>query len=296
MPTHNFLKKLYQYALVSLGAFLNAFSLHAFVNPLKLIPGGFSGIASVLYYFVPSVSMSLIYVIINIPLLVCAIIFIKGDYTLKTIWSTLFCSLCLAILPAELVFVDAPLISVLFGGMLIGISMYVGYIANGGNGGTEVIAKIVSIKRPEKDPSSIILICNMAIMSIGTIMLVFVQKQSLMIAVYSVIYVLLGTNIMAMLNRGFNHPQKFYIITKHHKEMSKDLVKKLRRGLNCIDTFDIDGNIREQKSIVLVCQYRQSSLVKKIIKQHDSQAFVFVKDVSYVFSRPDFHRSYNYDK
>ena len=168
-----------QYLWVTVAGMLNGISMYTFVNPSHLIAGGFSGLASALTYVLdPLIAgmeyeslMSIVYFALNIPLLICSLIFLRGDFTFKTIWATVVCTLTLGVLAyfPNLQFTDSRLIAIIFGGILIGVSMYIASQNNGSNGGTEVIAKIVAKYRPEIDLSRVILTANFVILMGGSI-------------------------------------------------------------------------------------------------------------------------------
>lgn len=297
------LKFFREYLIITLAGILNAVSLFTFVNPATLIAGGFSGLSAaishVIVAFNPSsnfdTTMSIIYFAINVPLLICALIFLRGDFTFKTIWATLVSTVVLGILPEQFKFQDAAnsrLICIIFGGILIGVAMYIAFDNNGSNGGTEVIARIVSKFRPEVDISKVLLIFNFAITLCGSIIVIIVVPgQHIDVAIYSVLYILIGTNVLGMLKRGFNHPQKLLIITTKYEEIGADISNYFKRGYTCMDVENrYDG--QPKKMIVVVVQYRQLFIMKHIIKKNDPKAFTIVKDVYDVFSRPTFNRSY----
>ena len=291
------LQRIYEYLMVTLAGFLNAVAIHVFVNPNRLVPGGITGLASLVYYFIPSWDISIIYFAMNVPLLVMALILLRGDYTFKTIWAAACCSLFMQLMPEKFVFSDSPLIATIFGGVLMGVSMYVAYAYNGSNGGTEVIAKMVAKFRPEKDISTLILIANMAILIFGAFFMIFMQHEQVWIVFYSAIFVFVGSASMGILTRGLDHPQKYLIITERSEDIKKEITERFLRGVTCVDVYDNDGKFDERHSLLLVIvQYRQTNLLKHIIKKHDPGAFTIVKDVYDVFSRPDFNRSYRYDK
>ena len=285
---------------MTVAGLLNALSLAVFVNAARLVPGGFSGLASVIASLLETEKLpfnSIYYIIygaINLPLLICSLIMLRGDFTFKTIWSTVVCIVALAFIPEDFVFDDpsARLISVIFGGILIGFSMYLANLYNGSNGGTEVLAKIVAKYRPEADLSKVIMIANFAIAIAGSVVVMTVKGGTTVDSIiYSIMYILIGGNVMGMFKRGFNHPQKFCIITTKYNEIGEALTYKFKRGFTTMDIENsYDGQTR--KMVMVVVQYRQMPQLKKIIKQLDPNAFTFVKDVHDVFSRPTFNRSY----
>lgn len=302
LTARSLLIKLKEYFWVTVAGLLNAVSLYTFLNPSKLIAGGFSGLSSALTYilklFVQNIGydqlMSIVYFILNIPLLICSVIFLRGDFTVKTIYATFVCTGALALLPylPDFQFTESKIIAIIFGGVIIGFSMYIASEYNGSNGGTEIIARIVAKYHPEIDLSKVILFANFLITIIGSVIVIIIEKETGSIIVYSIAYVLLGATFMGMFKRGFNHPQKYMIVTAEHEQLTKDITNYFKRGCTCVDVCEADGELSERKIIMVVVQYRQRVYLKQLIKARDPHAFVFVKDVYDVFSRPSFNRSY----
>ena len=304
LTAKSFLTKLKEYFFVTVAGITNGFSMYTFVNPAHLVAGGFSGLSSAMTYIldplIPSVEfetlMSIVYFALNVPLLICSLIFLRGDFTFKTIWATVVCTATLAVLAyfPDLQFTDthARLIAIIFGGMMIGFAMYIAAEYNGSNGGTEVIAKIVAKFHPEMDLSKVILIANVIINIIGSTIVITVVHESLAVAIYSLMYIFIGTSVMGMLKRGFNHPQKFMIVTTEYEQIMEDVTTHFKRGCSCMDVVNQDPDAPTRKMVMVIVQYRQMTQLKKLIRTRDPHAFVFVKDVHDVFSRPTFNRSY----
>ncbi|MCH5152101.1 MAG: YitT family protein [Clostridiales bacterium] len=304
LTAKSFLTKLKEYLFMTVAGIVNGFSMYTFVNPAHLVAGGFSGLSSALTYIIapliPGVEfenlVSIVYLGLNIPLLICSLIFLRGDFTFKTIWATVVCTATLAILPAfpELQFnqPNARLISVIFGGILIGYAMYIAAEYNGSNGGTEVIARIVAKYHPEMDLSKVILIANVAINVLGSVIVIFKLNESPAIAIYSLMYIFVGTTVLGMLARGFNHPQKFLIVTTEYEQIMEDITTHFKRGCSCMDVVSKDPDSPERKMVMVIVQYRQMAQLKRLICHRDPHAFTIVKDVHDVFSRPTFNRSY----
>lgn len=282
--------------MMTVAGTLIALSLHVFINPLQLLPGGFSGIASLISYIVPTLEVSTLYILLNIPLLIVALFVMRGDYTFKTIWATTVSSVVLALLPDELVFVEQPLISVVFAGFIFGTAVFIAHQNNGSNGGTEVIGKMVAIKKPEVDISKSLLMLNMSVLVVGSIVMIIVADQSPISIFYSAVFITIEGSVLGMLSRGFNHPQKLLIITEKYQDIGSAILEKTHRGVTLVPTYDKDGCERDTKIVVVLCRYRQCSLLKHIVSKYDKDAFVIIKDIHYIFSRPEFIRGYQHDK
>ena len=302
LTTKTFLTRAKEYMVVTLAGILNAVSLYSFVNPSKLIAGGFSGLSSALTYvfdkIIPSVGfdslMSIIYFVLSIPLLICALIFLRGDFTFKTIWATLVCTGALAVLPEFFPKFEEPeakLIAIAFGGVLIGVSMYIAAENNGSNGGTEIIAQIVSKFHPEIDLSKVMLCANLIITFTGSIIVMSIEGESVTIVIYSLLYILTGTTVFGMFKRGFNHPQKFLIVTTEYEQLTNEITARFKRGCTYMDVQNADPD-KPYKIVMVVVQFRQAPQLKQLIRHVDPEAFTIVKEVYDVFSRPTFNRSY----
>ena len=305
LTAQSFWTKVKEYVWVTVAGIINAISMYTFVNPARLIAGGVSGLSSALsYIFEPLTGvpfdqlMSIIYFVLNIPLLISSLILLRGDFTFKTIWATIVCSAALAILAnfPQLQFHDAKsarLIVIIFGGILIGYSMFIASEYNGSNGGTEIIAKIVAKYHPEIDLSKIILIVNLGINVVGSAIVMAVKHESPVVVIYSMMYVVIGTTCMGMFKRGFNHPQKFMIVTTEYEQLISEITTYFKRGCTYMDVETPQG-APSKKIVMAVVQHRQSTHLKQLIKRCDPHAFIFVKEVYDVFSRPTFNRSYKH--
>lgn len=293
-----------EYILVLFAGALNGISVYAFVQPSYLVAGGITGLSSVVARIVCAAEgvavdgayfdqiQPVIYFAMNLPLLIVSLIFLRGDFTFKTIAATISASVTMDVLPKiapHFKFTESTLVAVIFGGVLIGLSMHIAAENNGSNAGTEIIAKLVAKYKPEVDLHMTVLIANFVITIMGCIVnLLIVKGTTILIILYSLTYVVLGGMYMGMLGRGFDHPQKFMIVTTHADEISQLILERFKRGLTL---FDVADN-HDKKVIMVIVQYRQASQLKRIIKKVDPDAFTFVKEVYDIFSRPSFNRSY----
>ncbi len=291
-----------EYLGVFVASLLIAICMYTFVNPTKLVAGGLTGIASVLSFVLAAIAedvtvdtvMPVIYVILNIPVMILSIVYLRGDFTIKTIFSVLTSTVAMALFPKwlpALQFSESRIISVIMGGVLLGAGMYIASINNASNGGTEIIAKVLSNKHPELDLSKIILIINFALTVLGGVVIMIVEGESLWIVMYSLLFVTVAGEFMGMLQRGFDHPQKFLIITSKHEQLSQSITNKFKRGLTIMQTGNSYDGI-QRKMLVVVVQFGQSPKLKQLIADIDPDAFTIVKDVHDVFSRPTFNWSY----
>lgn len=291
-----------EYFAVFVASMLIAVSMYTFVTPTKLFAGGITGVASALAFvvcsFVDTITveqlMPIFYVALNVPIMILALVFLRGDFTAKTIFSIVVATVAMSIMPElfpTFQFSESRIISTIFGGVLLGAGMYLAYVCNASNGGTEIIGRVISVKRPELDLSKIITIMNFALTIVGGIAIMIAEGENFWIIAYSLLFVLIAGEFMGMLQRGFDNPQKFLIVTGKSQQLTEAIVGEFKRGLNISDTNNCyDGTSR--KMLVVVVQSKQAPKLKQIITNIDPDAFTIVKDVHDVFSRPTFNWSY----
>ena len=102
----------------------------------------------------------------------------------------------------------------------------------------------------------------------------------------------MGSQVLDILKRGFNLPQKFLIVTTEYEQMAEQITEQFRRGCSFMDAKGTSPDSPKRKVVVVVVQHRQAPALKRIIRNVDPEAFTIVKDVHNVFSRPTFNRSY----
>lgn len=292
------LKKLFEYFMMVVSAFVTAIAVYVFVNPNKTVPGGITGVATTICNLFPQWDISTVYLVLNAPILVTALIFLRGDYTFKTMVASLGCSFFMGVfekVAPDFVFTDSQLIASIMAGLMLGLSMYIPYLYSGSNGGTEIFGKLAEKYRPEWNFSLVITIVNMLILVVGSYFMISTGGD-FMLVICSGITIVVGGKVLDMLAQGFEHPKKFMIVTTQHQQMTQAVLDKFNRGVTILDMYNLDGTLKETKMVLVVVQFRQAAILRRLIKKVDDQSFAFVKDVGDVWTRPTFNRSYNYDK
>lgn len=291
-----------EYFEVFVASIFIAICMYTFVNPTKIVAGGITGVATSLSFVFSAIFdtvtvdqiMPVLYILLNLPIMVLSLIFLRGDFTIKTIFSVIVSTVAMSIFPVvvpDFQFFESRTISMIIGGVLLGAGMYVASVNNASNGGTEVIARIISSRRPELDLSKVIMIINFILTVLGGVAIMIVEGESFWIVMYSLMFVVVASEFMGMLQRGFDNPQKFLIVTGKSQQLKDAITNNFKRGLNVVETTNCYDGV-QRKMLVVVVQFRQSPKLKQLIADIDPDAFTVVKDVYDVFSRPTFNRSY----
>lgn len=287
------------YLMVVLAGFIVAFYMHMFILPSKFVPGGVSGVAAMLEFTGVLDAKYGIY-IFNIPLLILALIFLKKNFAIKTVVATTVTTLFMMLFD----YIDMPaftgdkLVSMFLAGILGGVAFEFAFANGGSNGGTEIIARLIMKKNPEIDPSSVLFLFNVFIMSAGGFFTGGAELYDFWTVVYSLALSYVSSATYRILSRGIDPAQKFFVITEKGEEMSKSITENLRRGVSMTLVRGITPKYKngfEPKSMLMVVvQERQTPWLKKSVKMIDPESFSFSVRVDDVITRPGFNKRYRW--
>ena len=127
---------------IIIGTAIMAVGIEMFLLPNQLSTGGFSGIATMIYYML-KIPVGTIMLIINIPLFIVAYFKIGRKFFIKAVLGTVFLSLFLNIFQNFKPITGDRFLAVLYGSIIVGIGTAIVLKANGSTGGTDLLANII---------------------------------------------------------------------------------------------------------------------------------------------------------
>lgn len=124
---------------------LGAISFNLLLIPHGLVAGGLSGVAMVLGYLGAG-KISLLFLLLNIPIVVWGFFAIGQSF----IFNSLICIAStvgfMEIIPLRAFAID-PLLSAVFGGVMVGVATGLALRKGGSTGGVDIVGSIVTRKR-----------------------------------------------------------------------------------------------------------------------------------------------------
>ena len=143
-------KKFVQEALGTiLGATIMAIGTSLFLLPNQLSTGGFSGIATIIYYFL-NIPMGTTILALNIPLFIIAIYQLGKRFCAKSILGTIVFSIAIDIVDKLPSLTDDRLLACIYGGIIIGLGTAIILRNNSSTGGSDLLSFIVRTLFKEK--------------------------------------------------------------------------------------------------------------------------------------------------
>ncbi|WP_039765084.1 MULTISPECIES: YitT family protein [unclassified Caldicellulosiruptor] len=265
---------IYEYAAITFGSLLVALSLNLFLVPNKIAAGGFSGIATVVYYvsrFKLPVGMTML--ALNIPAFIWGVKTIGVDFGVKSVYGTIALSVLTdltAFLPC--ITYDKLLASV-FGGALMGLGLAIVLLYGATTGGTEMLARIIHRFISFISVGQILLGLDVAVIAMASI--VFKNYE---LGLWAVLTLFACSKVMDAILEGVNFAKALIIISDKSDIIAEKILKELDRGVTGL--HGIGMWTKTEKNVLLcVVKRHEVSRVKNLVKSIDQKAFVILTDV-----------------
>ena len=257
------------------GAILMAIGTGSFLLPNQLSSGGFSGIATVLYYFL-KIDMSKSIIFLNVPLFIIGLFKLGWKFILRTVFATTIYSYAIDISNNIFVVEDRVLASI-YGGIVIGIGLAFILKTNTSTGGTDLLALILQNNKINLKVGNII-----AIVDIIVVFLNLIAFRDIEIGLYSAISIFMIGKLIDVIFEGINYCKVLYIISEKYEDLTEIINKELKRGATGLYA---NGSYSRKNKMVIMCVSKRNELekIKVIISKVDKDAFLIITDAREVY-------------
>lgn len=266
--------KIIQIILLILGTLILSIAINVLYLPNNLSTGGASGLALIIYYLY-KVPVGLTVIVINIPLFLIAFKDIGWKFCSKSVIGTVLLSLFIELTGGlnNIINIEKDLfLGCIFGGLLNGIGLSLVFKANGSTGGSDLLAQIIYKKRPISSIGQILLVIDSFVIITNAIVF-----NSISIALYSVIALFISKKTTDIIFEGVNYTKAVNIISKEGTKIAKEIIEKTDRGVTTSKCIGVYTN-EEYTHIISVVTVPQLPQVKRIVKEVDKTAFIYISD------------------
>ena len=254
------------------GIFLYAFGFTAFILPEKVVMGGVSGAAALIYYafnIPPAFSIWTL----NFAMLAVAYRQLSKQFVVRTVVGVTMISLLVGAL--QPVFEAFPIITpgedkfmhVLIGGALGGMGLGFVFSHNGSTGGTDILVALLN-KFFRMSFGRAMQMCDFCI--IGSSYFLFKSAETI---VYGVAFTMIAAYMCDYIINGARQTVQFFIISQKHAEIADKINKRLHRGATVINGVGWYSKHDVQILMVLARKYESQELFN-YIKSIDPNALV----------------------
>ncbi len=277
------------YLSVAAIAVLLAFNYQLFIVENGFAPAGLNGIATMIQYKT-GFSIGYMSLIINTPLCILAFFLIDRSFAKRSLVFCVTYSLVFLYLQ-KLGFTEFQYVTnghdtifpVVLSGVISGFVYGVCFRTNSSTGGTDIISKYISKKRPELNFFWVTFILNAFVAAVSFFVYAKPSENGTMIYDYKpvclcVMYCFISSFVGSYIIKGTKTACKFTIITTHPEEITAEIKKTLRHSSTEISAL---GSFSHDQKTVLLCVINRHQIIdlKNILRKYDN-TFSFAETVN----------------
>ncbi|HRR20088.1 MAG TPA: YitT family protein [Desulfomonilia bacterium] len=255
--------------LLVVGSIICAVAVNGILIPQNFLSSGFTGASLIIHYLVPSLSVGVIYLLLNIPLFIAGWSMVGKRFFFYSVAGTVIYSLALTVVRID-ISIENKILSALLAGIIYGTGSGIILRSYGSAGGTDILAVILQ-KLMSIQVGTTSLAVNCLILVSASLLF------SLEDALYTLAYIYVSAHFMNLVVVGLSKRKAVMIISDHWDNISREILKKDRRGVTIIE--GTGGYKKDDKRIIYsVVTFQDLPQLKKMISKIDPKAFVVVMD------------------
>lgn len=252
-----------------IGSAIMAAGVSFFLLPNQLSSGGFSGIATIIYYLL-HLPMGVVILVLNIPLFIFSIYLLGKKFFLKAIIGTAMLSIFIDIFDQFNAVTDDRFLACIYGGIITGLGNAIIFKFHASTGGSDLISNIVKEYKPNIRMSTIIMGFDIVVVTLNIIFF-----KEIEIGLYSALAIYLMGKMIDIVFEGIYFTKLVIIVSDKHEEISKKIGDNVKRGTTGLYG---KGMYTNSEKIVLMCAAGRGDVakVKTIAKKVDPKCFIII--------------------
>ena len=257
------------YVQIILGSVIGGAAYPLFLTPNNIAPGGITGVAIILNYLM-KLPVGTVSLILNIPLFLAGYHTMGKIFAFRSLIATILFSLMIDLLPFAPMTED-PLLSTLFGGVLLGIGL--GLILRGGatTGGTDMLARMVHRRFQFISTGTFLFIFDFVVVASAG----FIMGTSE--ALYALINIFISAKVIDSVMVGFSGNKACLIVSSAWEKIMHRIMTEMDRGVTLLSA---KGGYTGEPRPTLFCviSRQEIMMLKKIVQEEDLNAFMTVME------------------
>ena len=301
---------------MTFGMFCYAFGWQMCVLPAGGMGGGAAGLATLINAILPAslsagfFTIGNLIFIINCILLILGVMIVGWKFGIKTLYCILMMSvmfnlvdICLEpdMMVRLLEGVDAwRLLLVAMGAASCGLGIAVSFMQGGSTGGTDIVAMIINKFRTVSYGKVLLMTdCGILISSVlltttvqmaneaGVIEMMQISPlapEAFARMVYGFMMIAVIGYTVDFVQSGNQQSNQIMIFCKDYEAMAEMIKVKANRGATLIDAMG-SYSMTPSKAVMVVCRKRDTSMILKLVREQDPNAFLTVGSVMGVYGQ-----------
>lgn len=267
-----------EYSLITLGCTAMAVGVSLFLLPNELSTGGFSGIATILYYLF-KVPLGITTFLLNIPLLLVAYFRIGKKFLAKSIYGIIVFSVLIDAFDKLPILTHDRFLACIYGGIMMGIGTAIVLKYKASTGGSDLLSYVIRTYKPQYRTSNLILMTDAIIITINVFFF-----RTIEVGLYSAIAIFLMGKMIDLIFEGVNFTKVVLIISPMYKEIAEKIGNKVNRGSTGLYSKGMYTN-EEKMTLLCVGSRSESHIIESIAKKIDKTSFIIILNAREVLGK-----------
>ena len=270
------MRELRDYIFITVGLISYALGWALFLIPYQITTGGTTGIGAIIYY-ATDFPIQWSYFIINAVLMTFAIKILGPKFSIKTTFAIFGLTFFLWFFqmlvngpdntPPLILGPGQDFMACMIGAVMCGAGLGIVFNCNGSTGGTDIIAAIIN-KYRDITLGRVMLICDLIIISSSYFVLKDWEK-----VVYGYVTLYICSFVLDQVVNSARQSVQFFIISEKYDEIARHINVYPHRGATVINASGFYSG-KEQKMLFVLAKKRESTIIFRLIKDIDPNAFV----------------------
>lgn len=263
--------------LISLGCLIYTLGMNSVLLPHQWLTGGITGFALILHYWVPSLDLGLMYLLMNIPLLILGWFHISRRFMWYTTFGMVLFSVMASRIRPPVAEIHDPMLAVVFAGVICGIGGGLILRSLGSAGGFDVLGVYLH-KRFGLRPGGVIFLANSLPLMVGAYL--FGLEKTL----YSLACLFISSRVIDAVLTGFNQRKSIMIVSDNSQAIAQQILRGIRRGATVLKGEGAYTG-RDREVIFTITTLTELPKLKELIFTIDPNAFVVINDTLEVLGK-----------
>lgn len=262
-----------KYAIIALGSVLYSLAFDWFFAANTVAMGGVTGLAQIIHYLCPPLSVGVLVFAMNIPLFLAGWKFIGWHLLISSLFSTAVSSAAIDLIAMIHTFEPMdPMLAAVCGGAMLGLGLGIVFSQGATTGGTDIAARLLELKFPWLPMGKLKLVPDGVVLVLAAI--TFGQVETVL---YGIVSLFIATRLMDTVLYGLDTSKVAYVITDRWREVADTLMEEQNHGVTFLRG---EGAYTGQEKRVLMIAFKQKEIVqiKTIVHRIDANAFLIVCD------------------
>ena len=284
-PKINITKKVvFDYLMLTLGAFIVAAGDYFFKFPNNFSSGGIAGLSVIIHNLFPSIPTATYTLMFNVVLLIIGFIFLGRGFAFRTVYCTLAFSLFVEIFELvipltglSLPLTNERLLELMFSVVIPAIGIAIAFKHGGSTGGTDIPAMIVR-KHTNADMSISLFLVDFVIAALSFFVI------DVTTGLYSVFGLIIKSFVVQKAIDALGKKKGLIIITSMSEEVSQYITTQIHRSATM---WTGKGSYTHEDKVVMfaVMTSYQAAQVKNYVHTIDNRAFVAILSSSEIYGK-----------